>query len=72
MTRAKRHNPYIGTFADLRREMVARGLATPKNVETRARAYVRECDCETLILDRLDGRGPVEMIARRAKRKAGS
>ena len=59
----KRLDPYVGEFRALVREMVARGRATEATAEEKAREFVRECGCSTLILDRLDGRGAVEMIA---------
>ncbi len=59
----KRLDPYVGEFRALVREMIARGRAVPADAEEKAREFVRECGCFTLTLDRLDGRGPVEMIA---------
>lgn len=63
ISKLKKRDPYVGEFRALVREMLARGLATPANVDKRARDYVRECGCSIVVLDRLDGRGGVSMIA---------
>lgn len=59
----KRLDPYVGEFRALVREMVARGRVTADTAEEKARDFVRECGCSVIVLDRLDGRGAVEMIA---------
>jgi hypothetical protein len=59
---ALRLDPYVGEFRALVREVVSRGWAVEENAEQRARDFIRECGCDTIILDRLDGRGAVEMI----------